>query len=199
MEIYLNQAGELTCSKPCPKSTVADLIDAVLRFCRQHIDCSGCSNTCCAGLTVYVDNVFIKNLSNTALRAMAEHESIDLISRVLKRDSTMKWTLLKNTDRKCKFLSRIGKCLIYEARPLVCRLHTCLKCEPDFQKMKSSLYYAYQEAAKVEMQQLLSMKETSSTAYCCTNPLVGMNSYEAIIADVVEWSQAMQRRCTGDS
>lgn len=194
MEIYLNATGELACSSPNHNSTVADLIDAVIGFCRQHIDCSACHNTCCAGLSVYADNIFLKNLTSTALRTMDERESIDLVLRVLKLDHTMKWTLLKNADSKCTFLSRKGKCLIYEARPLVCRLHTCINCEPSFQEMKNTLYYAYQEALKVEMQDLLPSKAISpSHRRSCANPLLGMTTYDSLIPVVISWSLQMQR------
>ncbi|WP_139796300.1 YkgJ family cysteine cluster protein [Sporomusa malonica] len=39
--------------------------------------------------------------------------------------------MLQNADGKCKFLSRKGRCMIYEACPLVCRMHTCILLLPD--------------------------------------------------------------------
>lgn len=195
MEVYINKAGELTCQAPDPQATVANLIDAIVGFCQLHIDCTACSNTCCSGLIVYADHIFIKNLSNTARRSMDEHDSLELPLRILKMDHTRKWTMLQNADGKCKFLSRKGRCMIYEARPLVCRMHTCLKCERSFKETKDSIYYAYQEALKIEMKNLLSKGIDQSTPdYNYTNPLLGMNNYNAVICDVVKWSQTMQLR-----
>lgn len=194
MEVYLNKAGELACSVPGAKSTVADLAEAVIRFCRQNIDCSCCRNTCCAGLTVYADNVFLKNLTNTELLTLDERDSMEFILRALKLDDTRRWTLSKKADGECIFLSRTGKCVIYESRPLVCRLHTCLKCEPGFQDMKNSLYYAYQEALKEEMEDLPAVKKTSlSSRGSCANPVLGMTTYDALISEVVSWSLQIQR------
>ncbi|MDF2569741.1 MAG: Fe-S-cluster oxidoreductase [Sporomusa sp.] len=194
MEVYVNEAGELGYEALNPQTTVTDLINALVQFCQIHIDCTICRSTCCSGFIVYADNIFIKNLSNTALRTMDERDSQNLPLRVLKMDRTLKWTVPQNADGKCKFLSRKGRCLIYEARPLVCRMHTCLKCQPDFKETKDNIYYAYQEALKIEMKYLLSTGMSPATAeYSCANPLVGMKNYNAVICDIVKWSQSMRR------
>jgi len=193
MEVYINEIGELTCEAPTPQSTVSDLIDATLRFCRTHIDCSLCSHTCCSGLIVYADNIFIKNLSNTKLVTIDKQDSFELILRVLKLDHTAKWTLAQNSDGKCIFLSREYRCLIYEARPLVCRMHTCIKCQQSYIEMKNSLYYAYQQALKMEMQNLLSSVKSPPDPYPnCTNPAFGMKNYDTLISDILKWSEENQ-------
>lgn len=189
MEIFLNAAGEITCGTPGHESTVADLIMAMERFCLANIDCSLCTNTCCSGFIVYADNIFIRNV-RALLSCEGTSAAADLMFELLRRDPhSRKWYIPQKADGKCIFLAPDGKCLIYQARPLVCRLHVCRKHESGFRKLKDDIYYAYQQALKLE---------TAAPANPATlgpgpeNFLVGMDSYEAKILDVVGWTQASQ-------
>jgi hypothetical protein len=56
--------------------------------------------------------------------------------------------------------------------------------------MKHSLYYAYQDALRMEMQALTgSMKPVRTANFKLSNPLLGMTNYEAKICDILNWSQ----------
>ena len=191
MDIFLNDIGELSCEKPGPLITVADLADAVNRFCHANINCSTCTNTCCSGLCVYADNIFFRNLSERASRTLSDSDTLDLILSVLKLDFTMRWTVTPNRSGTCRFLSHKNRCLIYEARPLVCRLHTCLKCSPEFQDLKNNLYYAYREALKTEIQPLLPKGTLSLISNNVTNPVLGMSNYNTRIRDILLWSKGI--------
>ncbi|MEG6584239.1 YkgJ family cysteine cluster protein [Dendrosporobacter sp. 1207_IL3150] len=195
MKIIIDPLGSLDCITPYQHSTVADLINAMAEFCQDHIDCSACKNTCCSGLTIYADNIFIEKLSLAASKTIMQKDLNDLPLHILKLDSTMRWVLLPHTSGVCKFLSSRGKCLIYNSRPLVCRIHTCLKCTPNFTTLKDSLYFAYQEALKVEMQNLLAEKNNKPSDYwVSSNPLVGLKDYDTKISTILNWVECLNKR-----
>lgn len=190
MPIELTADGELTCRPPESYMTVYTLIDSIMQFCHEYIDCSNCTNTCCAGLTVYADHVFAQNFLAKSQQSMSIRDSVDLLFHVLQVDNSQKWFLPQSSSGQCKFLSSQGKCLIYELRPLVCRLHTCRSCTPAFKQMKHNLYYAYQEALRIEMQELAgNIKHINAKDWQLSNPLLGMTNYEAKICDILAWSQ----------
>ena len=190
MPIHLTADGELTCRPPDSYMTVYTLISSIMQFCHEYIDCSNCTNTCCAGLTVYADHVFAHNFLAKCQQTMSRHDSVGLLFHVLQLDNSQTWFLTQSASGRCKFLSSQGKCLIYELRPLVCRLHTCHNCTPAFKQMKYSLYYAYQDALRMEMKALAGSMNPIWTANCkLSNPLLGMTNYEAKIFDILNWSQ----------
>lgn len=195
MKVYINDAGELTCEMPLAQSTVAELIAAVEHFCLASINCSICMSTCCAGFIVYADNVFIRNYASMTLQTMGELDTVDAVLRAISLDGkTMKWFVPQKADGKCHFLSYTGRCLIYNIRPLVCRMHVCRPNEPHYKLIKDLLYFAYQEALTYEMINLLSTTKSPEPEYWTrVNPLLGANTYDANILETVAWSQASWR------
>lgn len=192
MEVYMNDGGELTCSMPLPQSTVAELAEAIGRFCLKAVDCSVCTHTCCAGFIVYGDNVFIRRLAAMVHQTMGEVDVAAAVLKVIAFDTkTMNWFVRQTNDGTCRFLSRTGRCLIYNIRPLVCRLHVCRPSEPRYKLMKDHLYFAYQEALQYEMTRLLSAANPPWPQHRGKdNPLLNMETYGATIREVVIWSQA---------
>lgn len=196
MEVYLNQAGGLSCCSPDANTSVDDLIRAVEQFCRMNINCSDCADTCCAGFIVYADHVFLRNLERLLLQVDPNRDITGLLVRSLRLDpGNKKWFVPQGKDGKCQYLSRQGNCLIYAIRPLVCRLHVCRQAEADYQELKDNLYYAYHEALKTEMIRLLTGRDTAMPEYWITsNPLLGMNDYSAEIKKVMAWAKASRQR-----
>ncbi|MCX7781143.1 MAG: YkgJ family cysteine cluster protein [Negativicutes bacterium] len=188
MELFLNKNGEIACDSPDPKATVADLIEAVSAFCRQNIDCAACKHTCCAGLTVYADTVFLKSMSQIARQTMNDQDNSNFTRRVLTLDYTGRWAVAKNLDGRCKFLSHSGRCLIYACRPLVCRLHICLKCDHNFQELKNSIYYAYQTALQAKMHHLAPHSRLADDySPVWANPVMEVENYKTAIRDILAY------------
>jgi len=195
MKVFLTEAGQLSCDQLEETATVADLIDAVLQICKPHIDCSRCPNTCCAGLIVYADNVFARNLFVLAQRSLNPGDTLEFMVRILQPDATGKWTVAKDLASRCKFLTREGKCSIYNIRPLVCRLHTCIPCTPSLQRLKNGLYLAYQEALRTEMSQLLAGNPSQGDLRNeKLNPISGAVNYNTPISTICRWLQVRDRQ-----
>lgn len=177
MEIYLTAAGEVACTPPGPADTVAGLVAAVLGFAAGRIDCAACRDTCCAGLPVYADNVFAARLAALALPAHGGPDAA-LVRRLLVFDpATGRWRL-PHTVGRCRFLAAGGRCLIYDIRPLVCRLHLCIPSDPAFRCLKDRLYHAYQNALVAEL----------AGAPSAGNPVAGAAGYDVPIGLVLAWS-----------
>lgn len=182
MEIYLTPGGEVSCRPSGSQDTVADLLRAMEIFCSSHIDCAGCTHTCCAGLVVYADNVFARRLA--ALGAATDRDAAGLPARILcLHPGTRRWFLPANEAGRCRFLAADGRCIIYRDRPLVCRLHLCLKSEAGFARLKDELYHAYRHALACEM------AGWTSTA---ANPLIGAADYDAPLGLIAAWTRTAQ-------
>lgn len=196
MEVYLNQEGELACSMPDAGASVADLIKTVEQFCRENINCSHCADTCCAGYIVYADNIFLRNLERLLCESNPNDDITGLLFRSLRfEQGNRKWFVPQGKDGKCQYLSRQGRCLVYEARPLVCRLHVCRQAEEGYRELKDDLYYAYHEALRIEMIGLLTGREAAIPEYWVSpNPLLGMEDYSTDINQVRDWANASRRR-----
>jgi Fe-S-cluster containining protein len=191
MKIYINREGEITCTPPDAQATVAELIGAVQEFCLVHIDCSCCRDTCCTGLAVFGDNVFIKQLLRMSREAVGDQYPASLILYTLHLDQgTRKWFVPQTAASGCRFLSRTGRCLIYQTRPLVCRLHTCGKIEANYVQLKRDLYYAYQAALQVEMTNLLAktgIRQCRQDNSISSNPVISKDNYDSTIAEIITW------------
>jgi Fe-S-cluster containining protein len=186
MEMYLTTAGEVACRPPGPAATVADLLAAMELFGRGAVDCTGCTHTCCAGLMVFADNVFVRSLCSLARPAVGGQAADDLPRRVLRLDpGSRRWLLRPDKAGRCRFLAADGRCLIYGVRPLVCRLHLCLPSEAGFARLKDNLYFAYRHALACELAGL----ERHAPA-AAANPLIGATAYDAVIGLVAAWTRA---------
>lgn len=196
MESYLDPEGKLACSIPDSQDTVADLAEAVERFCQENINCSTCADTCCAGLIVYADNVFLRNLERLLYQSNPDDDVAELLRRSLRLDpGSGKWFIPQGQEGKCQYLSHHGRCLVYKFRPLVCRLHVCQQAAADYRELKDNLYYAYHEALKVEMTRLITGKAAAMSGYwAAPNPLLGMEEYSAVISEVSDWAKASRQR-----
>ncbi|EGO63932.1 YkgJ family cysteine cluster protein [Acetonema longum] len=192
MEVYINDGGELTCAMPLPQSTVAELAEAVGRFCLKAVDCSVCTHTCCAGFIVYGDNVFIRSLAAMIGQTMGKVDAGAVVLKAIALDfKTMNWFVRQTNGGTCQFLSPAGRCLIYNIRPLVCRMHVCRPSEPRYKLMKDYLYFAYQAALQYEMSRLLSAANLPQPHHWIKdNPLINMETYDAAIPEIIAWSQA---------
>lgn len=193
MEIYRNDQGEITCDRLDSDTSVSDLIQAVLRFCHAHVDCTTCIETCCSGLTVYPDHVFLKNLLSISHLTISDQDLADLPWRIMRFDKvTQKWFLPQNGDGSCKFLSQKGRCLLYETRPLVCRLHVCGTVEPVFKKIKDDIYFAYQSALGLEMARLQNGRRLQAVEDAeIANPVSLVDTYEVRVSDILDWSKVV--------
>ena len=175
MIVYLDTNGELTCGPVSETDTVADLAVAVEEFCRLRLDCGNCLNTCCAGLIVHADSVFVNSLDRLVRQADGEY----WLPRTLGRDErTGKWFLPPKEDGCCRYLSARGRCLIYRFRPLVCRLHTCFPAAEEYGRLKEDIYFVYQEVLKERM----TGKPTG------VHPLPAMNDYRTGLRVIREWA-----------
>lgn len=185
MEIYLTAAGEVACRPPAPEDTVADLLAAMERFGRGAVDCAGCAHTCCAGLPVFADNVFVRSLCALARPAVGGQTADELPRRVLVLDhGSRRWLLRPDRAGRCRFLAADGRCLIYGVRPLVCRLHLCLPGEAGFVRLKDNLYFAYRHALAYEL-----AGPDGYAPAAAANPLIGATAYDAVIGGVAAWAQ----------
>ncbi len=186
MEIYLTAGGEVACRPPGPAATVADLLAAMERFGRGAVDCAGCTHTCCAGLMVFADSVFVRSLCTLARPALGGPAADDLPRRVLRLDpGSRRWLLRPDAAGRCRFLAADGRCLIYGARPLVCRLHLCLPSEAGFARLKDDLYFAYRHALACEMAGL-----DGNAPAAAANPLIGATAYDTVIGVAAAWARA---------
>ncbi len=186
MEVYLTAAGEVAVRPSAPEATVAGLLAAMAVFGRGAVDCAGCAHTCCAGLPVFADNVFVRSLCALARPAVGGREAGELPRRVLRLDPlSHRWLLRPDGAGRCRFLAADGRCLIYGVRPLVCRLHLCLPSEAAFARLKDDLYFAYRHALACELAGL-----DGQAPAAAANPLIGATAYDAVIGDVAAWARA---------
>ncbi|MDR7867103.1 MAG: YkgJ family cysteine cluster protein [Sporomusaceae bacterium] len=186
MEIYLTAAGEVACRPPAPEGTVAGLLAAMERFGRGAVDCTDCAHTCCAGLPVFADNVFVRSLCALARPAVGGQEGDELARRVLRLDPlSRRWLLRPDGAGRCRLLAADGRCLIYRVRPLVCRLHLCLPSEAGFARLKDDLYFAYRHALACEL-----AGPDGFAPAAAANPLIGATDYDAVIGLVAAWARA---------
>lgn len=197
MNVFINNQGELTCSGLDANNTVTDLINAVMDFCKMHINCTDCTQTCCAGLTVYPDHVFLYRLLRLSRQSLSRQDLMDLPIRVMRYDPVAgRWFLLQRNNGRCLFLSQTNRCMIYEARPLVCRLHVCGNIESGLRKMKNALYFAYQDALHQEMAYRLPQKLRSAVSIRhTTNPVLGNLTYDTPLSVVWEWQGGIDGNC----
>lgn len=178
MEIYLTVTGELDCTPPEPAAAVADLAVAVARFAAPRIDCAACANSCCAGLAVYADGVFAGRLVG------GERDPGVMLRRLLRFEPAMGvWRLPQTSGGRCRFLAGDGRCLIYLIRPLVCRLHICIRSEAGFARLKEDIYLAYHQALAAEL----------AGVPPSGNPVSGAADYDASIAAIIEWAKGTTR------
>jgi Fe-S-cluster containining protein len=186
MEVYLTPAGEVTCGPPAAADTVADLLAAMAAFGGGAVDCAGCRQTCCAGLPVFADNVFVRSLCALAGPAVGAAAAASLPRHFLWLDAgTGRWLLRPDRAGRCRFLAADGRCLIYGVRPLVCRLHLCLPSEAGFAGLKAKLYFAYRHALACEL-----AGPDGRAPAAAGNPLIGATAYDAVIGAVTAWTQA---------
>lgn len=193
MVVFINNQGELACSGLDTGATVNDLIHAVLQFCERHINCTGCPQTCCAGLTVYPDHVFLHRLLELSRHSLDRQDLDDLPGRLMGYDPAAgKWFLRQHSGGRCPFLSPAGRCMIYAARPLVCRLHVCGSIEPGFRELKFTLYAAYQDALCREMAHRLPPElRPSATAGHPDNPVAGKTDYDTPVFAISAWHRGL--------
>jgi Fe-S-cluster containining protein len=191
MIVFINSQGELTCSGLGISTSVSDMINAVLDFCEKHVDCAACRQTCCAGLTVYPDHIFLDRLLQLSRHSLSDQDLAALPTRLLRFDKDAgKWFLPQSDDGCCKFLSRTNRCTIYEARPLVCRLHICGKIESGFKQVKNNIYFAYQDALRLEMTRWLQPEPSSAAnVWRTANPALSVASYNVPVAAIQSWIQ----------
>lgn len=196
MIIYLNSNGELTCETPKPGETVANLVDAVLAFCQTSVDCAICSNTCCSGLTVYPDNVFLRRLLTIAGEDAASFAKAEITGSVLAfGKSSGYWYMKQNCQGRCKFLSAKNRCLIYPARPLVCRLHVCYNIDHHFQQLKNLIYFSYREALRWELAHEFRLEHyLLHKDFLVANPTLNCTAYVTAIASIIDWAAKAPER-----
>lgn len=190
MLVFRNGENEISCDGLTSTSSVGELADAVVAFCRSHIDCAACRETCCAGLAVYPDHVFLSRLLQLARPALSDPELAALPCRLLRFDPVAgKWLLPPKANGRCPFLSHSNRCTIYASRPLVCRLHICGDIVPAFRQLKDRIYLAYHDALRLKMLPYAGGQYTPTAAARQTlNPVLHDSGYNVSIRAICIWA-----------
>ncbi|MDU4959481.1 MAG: YkgJ family cysteine cluster protein [Sporomusaceae bacterium] len=187
MRLFFNSRGDIDCCGLTGDSSVTELAEACLDFCGRHIDCSRCRHSCCGGLAVYPDHIFFARLEQMTRPVLSQTEQDAFIRRLLRFDRDAgKWLLAPNSDGYCRFLLTNGRCAIYEARPLVCRLHICGGIAPAFRRAKERIYPAYQAALREVMAGRLPARQTAAVRL--GNPVRLDSGYTARIGAIWDWT-----------
>jgi Fe-S-cluster containining protein len=106
-----------------------DGIQGLMEYANQYLDAihekvdmagkttcsSGCSFCC------YTD-INLSTFEASYINAVIEHYDIKVDEVRLKKQQTKKWHRLKHNDKRCVMLSEEGSCMIYDYRPVICRL-----------------------------------------------------------------------------
>lgn len=106
-----------------------DGIEGMMSYANQYVDAvhekvdmagkttcgSGCSFCCHSDINM-------STYEASYINAVIEHYDIKVDEVRLKKQQTKKWHKLKYAEKKCVMLGEENECMIYDYRPMICRL-----------------------------------------------------------------------------
>lgn len=124
MRLVPDEQGRAEVMELDPGNTVQDLLDAVDEYLAAHpTGCERCESSCCAKpWAVAVDSV-------ATLRVPCGFPS-DLLKSRLNPIRSFRYSILKKEGACPHYVGR--RCMVYAARPLVCRLYFCHPMGPGY-------------------------------------------------------------------
>lgn len=168
-----------------PTDSIQSICDTLQSFLDENpLNCDSCRNSCCRLFPIRPDNVFIKKTF--------PRTKIQNVLAFKDRQYTMPF-IEDSQGLLCEY-NCSGKCSIYQTRPVICRLYTCLPVTEKWSSLLDIIAQSYKNALEYEIMEqtvksignrgvMLDLPEERS------NPALYADDYAVQIGEILNWAQ----------
>ena len=190
MDLTINTEGRVDYDQISESTTVQDLLDAVDFFLRDNpLPCAACGDSCCKNpWSVEVDNVSVRRLCRGDERRTTEFIRDKLVRKTNRIHEIEQFVLKK--DGACLFVTEANLCLVYEHRPLICRLYLCNPKSYRYNVLRQIIGSTFLSALVLEAGLREPKPSRLTKRGRRENPAVYAGDYTVLLADILDYAQS---------
>lgn len=184
MRLFMDNDGKVNFDAIFRDTTVNDLLNGVDEFLGSNIQsCEKCRESCCTKPWSFgFDNVCVKRLAG---------KNSEAVSSFVKENLIPKENIIKEFDqfvldkhRKCHYITEANRCRIYDKRPIICRLYTCIPKSNRYNLIREITGAVFLEALVIEEE----IKSEDESKQHFVNPAVNAEDYNILLSDIIEYA-----------
>lgn len=192
MQFTRNADNKLDYIKLSPSDSVQSISDALQQYLNFYpLSCDSCKESCCSVFPIRPDNVFMKQPEFFPVEKQQCNgnwflkDALDFENRlyVMPKKETSNGAI-------CYYCND-GKCTIYNERPILCRLYTCISISDRWNELLNIIVQAYKNALEYEiMEQTVRLRGGKVSPHPIEerNPALYADDYSLQIGKLLHWS-----------
>lgn len=189
MILFPDSEGKLNYSKITSESTVQDLLDAIdLFLSSQPLSCNKCRESCCKkSWAVEMDNVCVNRLCHRdedAISSFIRGKLVKTKNHFLEFDQ-----YIFKKGQNCCYVTDGNLCMIYEQRPLICRLYVCSAKSRRYNMIRELTGAAFLKAFILEEKMRRNKFTKRTVNRYRRNPAFLAEDYHIRLADILNYAQ----------
>ena len=187
MLVFLNSEDKVDYDKIDENTTVKDLLAAVDVFLSENpLPCDNCEESCCKkAWSVEMDNVCVNRLSGGSPEAQRAFVKEHLVKKKNYYRDMDQYVL--NKEKNCTYITDSNKCLIYQDRPIICRLYLCSAKSLRYGTLRELVGTTYLKALVLEYRMNSKMLSEKTISKYKRNPVLLSREYDVTLHKIIKY------------
>lgn len=145
LKLFFNKENEVDIMGLTANSTVLEFFDAVDEFLTENpLPCTTCKEHCCKGrFKINMDSISAKKMSKGKVERIIPKLFVDVGENKLE-------IFLLAGKKKCRHLSGLSRCLIYNERTASCRTYICIPQSKCYKILEAAIVAEMHHAMRAE-------------------------------------------------
>jgi Fe-S-cluster containining protein len=189
MKIFVDKDGKVNYDKVCKDETVKDVLQAMDEFLNNNpLPCDKCEESCCKkSWSVEMDNVCVNGICNWNNKTALEY----VRNRLVKKKNYYRefFQFVLDKEKNCTYIDESNRCIIYEKRPIICRLYICSDKSFRYNMLRELIGSTYLRALVLE-NRINSNNFTERTIKKYKkNPAVFAEDYDILLEEIFKYAR----------